>query len=467
MDDASQDKTSAEVQHVHATLASGAAVPSSAAATLPATAAAVAPRAAAVLPATAASGGSGARLPPYVVACNNLDGRVRYGVEVKIPGQKGQMRVGSAFADPKSAWLAARVFQSSAIIDAATGDIVLNHAASGLYNPLHMCSIFRAPSMCITEECVVDVLVDILTKRSARIRVRASKRKRSSEADGGGGAAAGGARAAAAQPPAAAPVAAARESHAAAAAAAASASASAAAASPVEQLELPTSALGPISGPPDSSALAGMHQSLSPLTSTNGGGVMGFSPQHSAMSLTGLLSGRRSVGSNAFEPSWLDSAKVEGGQPWNSVRAHGGGTGGGGAHALNAIDRIDSIDSARGNGAAAAAAAQRLTTMTAPVVRLASLTPQKIPVGTSRIVEAKGANFSSTTNFFATTQDNSGRHRCEMLQTWRGDDTTRCMVEVHGIDVGTYRIYASNDYTTFSNLLPFSVVKPRTSGAAT
>ena len=464
MDNASQDKTSAEVQHVHATLASGAAVPSSAAATLPATAAAVAPRAAAVLPATAASGGSGARLPPYVVACNNLEGRVRYGVKIKIPGQKGQMRVGSAFADPKSAWLAARVFQSSAIIDAATGDIVLNHAASGLYNPLHMCSIFRAPSMGITEECVVDVLVDILTKRSARIRVRKSKRKRSSEADGGGGTAAGGARAAAAQPPAAAPVAAARKSHAAAAAAAASASASAAA-SPVEQL--PTSALGPISGPPDSSALAGMYQSLSPLPSTNGGGIMGFSPQHSAMSLTGLLSGRRSVGSNAFEPSWLDSAKVEGGQPWNSVRAHGGGTGGGGAHALNAIDRIDSIDSARGNGAAAAAAAQRLTTMTAPVVRLASLTPQKIPVGTSRIVEAKGANFSSTTNFFATTQDNSGRHRCEMLQTWRGDDTTRCMVEVHGIDVGTYHIYASNDYTTFSNLLPFSVVKPRTSGAAT
>ena len=207
-------------QQMHATLASGAAVPSSAAATLPATAAAVAPRAAAVLPATAASGGSGARLPPYVVACNNLDGRVRYGVEIKIPGQKGQMRVGSAFVNPESAWLAARVFQSSAIIDAVTGDIVLDHAASGLYNPLHMCSIFPAGSTCITEVCVVDVLVDILAKRSARIRARKPKRKRSSKADGGGGTGAGGARAAAV----------------------ASASASAAA-SPAEHA--PTRALGP------------------------------------------------------------------------------------------------------------------------------------------------------------------------------------------------------------------------------
>ena len=129
---------------------------------------------------------------------------------------------------------------------------------------------------------------------------------------------------------------------------------------------------------------------------------------------------------------------------------------------MRQVEALPAVVMMEGRARDDAAAARGLMT---PV--LASLTPHTIPVGTSHIIEAKGANFSSTTNFFAVTQDlvdASGHHRRKMLQTWRGDDTTRCMLEVHGIDAGTYHLYASNDHTSLSNLLLFSVVRGASDG---
>ena len=423
-------------------------------------------------------------LPPYVVACNNLEGRTRYGVKIKIPGRKGQMRVGSAFADPQSASLAANVFQSTARVNAETGDIQLDSKAAMFYKT-SLCSIFKARSVNVTQMSVVEVLEDILQKRTARIKTRKAKRKRdgtrpaaSSTSLHGGARAASDALASAsgalvACAPAAAPA------PAAASAAAGSAKSADAAkvkadegarcvAAPLtaaENMWFPLSGfLGPISGLPsgsgDSAAFDNVNGRFSPLHSLTsretGRGVsarnsgMSFSPSNT-YALDSLLSS--TGGGEAAGGSWLDGGKGEKSQPWTALRSNGNEKDMGRPKSL---DRIDRIDSARGSAAAAAAAAaaQRYTPQ---IITLSALNPAKITVGTSVIVEARGSKFSPSTNFFATTLDGSGFNRREVLQTWRGDDTTRCLFEVHGIDPGTYHVYASNDLATFSNLLAFEV----------
>ena len=129
-------------------------------------------------------------LPRYVVACSEeAVGPERYGVKVEIPGRTGlTMCVGSAFANPASASLAALVFKHAATVDSVTNDIVLGEDASKQYQTM-TCFIYDAGSV-LTEISVVDALKDILKERSARIRKAGGKRKRGT-ADGGCAAAGG------------------------------------------------------------------------------------------------------------------------------------------------------------------------------------------------------------------------------------------------------------------------------------
>ena len=396
---------------------------------------------------TMASAGAKSGLPAYVVACNNLQGRTRYGVKIKIPGRKGQMRVGSAFADPESASLAANVFQKTASIDAQTGDIQLNPQSAALYEAA-MCSIFKARSVNMTQMSVVAVLQDILQKRTARIKTRKAKRKRAgsspspsprggARADNEAVASASGARLAfaPAAEPARASAAAGSVKPAPAAAKLKAAEGSPTASGGAADSWFPASGfLGPISGAPsgsgDSAAIETTNGHLSPLHSLTSreihsgfsarNGAMSFSPSN-ANGLASLLSSKG--GGEAAGASWLDSGK--------------------GANSQNDLGRPKSLD--------------RIDRIESALISLTTLNPTRITVGTSAIIEARGSNFTPSTNVFATTLDDAGCHRREMLQTWRSDDSTRCMFEVHGIDPGTYHVYASNDLATFSNLIAFEV----------
>jgi hypothetical protein len=78
------------------------------------------------------------------------------------------MRVGSAFADTHSASLAAELFQDAAVIDDG-GAITLDEEVCKRHAG-KVCTIYHARSTDITTMDVVDLVRDVLAKRSARRR---------------------------------------------------------------------------------------------------------------------------------------------------------------------------------------------------------------------------------------------------------------------------------------------------------
>ena len=124
---------------------------------------------AAIAPAAAA------RLPPYVVIGLSTSGIQRYGVKIKVPGGKHQMRVGSAFADAQSASIAAMVFQATAIVvNQATGNIILDPMLCAHYTD-ETCRVYEDRTTNLRVVYAVPHVAEILARRTARIFARLRK----------------------------------------------------------------------------------------------------------------------------------------------------------------------------------------------------------------------------------------------------------------------------------------------------
>lgn len=105
---------------------------------------------------------------------------------------------------------------------------------------------------------------------------------------------------------------------------------------------------------------------------------------------------------------------------------------------------------------------QRSGEEAAAIPHIVSMRPSRVPLGESCMVQAEGVNFSPLTKVFATLCETieAGPQRCEMLESRATDDGKRLYISVHGIEAGSYCIFASNDLHGISNRQLFHVVTP-------
>ena len=115
-----------------------------------------------------------------------------------------------------------------------------------------------------------------------------------------------------------------------------------------------------------------------------------------------------------------------------------------------------------GVGAAAASANALATAAAQETPFIASMEPKSVDLHSSCMVEARGSNFCPSTTVFAVLRSDiiDGEQRCEALESRTTVDCKKVYFSAHGVELGAYCIFMSNDSEGISNQVVFNVVSP-------